>query len=45
MNFNKEKHEALHLGRNNPMYHYMLGAAQQESSVAEKDLGILVETK
>ncbi|KAK4807167.1 hypothetical protein QYF61_024287 [Mycteria americana] len=27
------------------MHHYMLGAAQLESSFAEKALGVLVETK
>ncbi|KAK4829689.1 hypothetical protein QYF61_006064 [Mycteria americana] len=39
MKFNKEKYEVLHLGRNNPMHQYMLGATQLESSFAEKDWG------
>ncbi|GAB0206527.1 mitochondrial enolase superfamily member 1 [Grus japonensis] len=41
MQFNKCK--ILHLGRNNTIHQYMLGAAQLESSLAEKDLGILVD--
>ena len=45
MNFNKEKCQILHLGRNNPMHRYMLGATQLEISLAEKGLGILVDTK
>lgn len=34
-----KKCKVLHLGKNNPMQLYMLGAIQQESSFAEKDLG------
>ncbi|KAK4810524.1 hypothetical protein QYF61_004487 [Mycteria americana] len=45
MKFNKEKCKVLHLGRNSPMHHYMLGATQLESSLAEKALGVLVGTK
>ncbi|KAK4828590.1 hypothetical protein QYF61_000042 [Mycteria americana] len=45
MKFNKGECKVLHLGRNNPVHQYMLGATQLESSLAEKDLEILVDTK
>ncbi|KAK4828911.1 hypothetical protein QYF61_001469 [Mycteria americana] len=45
MKFNKEKYKVLHLGRKNPVHQYMLEATQVESSFAEKDLGVLVNTK
>ena len=45
MQFNKEKYKVLHLGRNNPRHQYILGATQLESSLAGKDLGVLVNTK
>ncbi|GAB0182536.1 mitochondrial enolase superfamily member 1 [Grus japonensis] len=45
MKFNKGKCKVLHLGKNNPMHKNMLRATQQESSLAEKDLGFLVDTK
>ncbi|PKU46006.1 hypothetical protein llap_3707 [Limosa lapponica baueri] len=45
MEFNKEKCKILHLRRNNPIHQYMLAATQLESSLAEKDLGVLVDTK
>ena len=45
MQFNKETCQILHLGRNNPMHQYMLGAIQLESSMAEKNLGVLVDTR
>ncbi|KAK4826430.1 hypothetical protein QYF61_008963 [Mycteria americana] len=45
MKFNKGKCKVLHLGTNNPMHQYMLGAAQLESSFTGKDLGTLVDTK
>ncbi|KAK4821753.1 hypothetical protein QYF61_000814, partial [Mycteria americana] len=41
----KGKCQVLHLWRNNPMHQYMLGADWLESSLAEKDLGVLVDTK
>ncbi|KAK4811353.1 hypothetical protein QYF61_027582 [Mycteria americana] len=48
-----KKCKVLHLGRNNPMYQYMLEADRLESSLAEKDLRcvcvcgvcVLVDTK
>ncbi|PKU29215.1 rna-directed dna polymerase from mobile element jockey-like [Limosa lapponica baueri] len=45
MKFNKGKCQVLHLGRNNPIHQHMLQAAQLESSLAEKDLGVLVGTR
>ncbi|KAK4811083.1 hypothetical protein QYF61_016369 [Mycteria americana] len=45
MQFNQGKCQVLHLGKNNPMHQYMLGAAWLESSFAERDLGVLVGTR
>lgn len=42
---NKGNCQVLPMGRNNSLHQYMLGRNQLESSFAEKDLGILVETK
>ncbi|KFM08809.1 Urea transporter 2, partial [Aptenodytes forsteri] len=45
MKINKEKCKVLHLGRNNCMHQHMLGADHLEGSLAEKTLGVLVDTK
>ncbi|PKU27731.1 rna-directed dna polymerase from mobile element jockey-like [Limosa lapponica baueri] len=45
MNFNKGKPKVLHLGRNNSMHQYRLGADLLESTSEEKDLRVLVDNK
>ncbi|KAJ7418993.1 rna-directed dna polymerase from mobile element jockey-like [Willisornis vidua] len=45
MEFSKENFQILHSGRNNHRNQYLLENTQLESSLAEKDLGVLVITK
>lgn len=45
MKFSKEMYKVLHMRRNNPRCQDMLVATQLESSLAEKDLRVLADTK
>ena len=44
MRFNKSKFRVFHVGRNNHMHQYRLGAHLLERS-SEKDLGVLVDSR
>jgi len=45
MSFNKAKCWVLHLGHNNPLQRYRLGGRVVGKCLAEKDLGILVNSQ
>lgn len=45
MKYNKGKYRVVHLGKNNSRHQYKLGTGLLESSIGEKDLGVLVDSQ
>ena len=45
MNVNREKCKVLHLGNRNVMHKYRMGDTWLNSSICERDLGVLVDNK
>ena len=45
MNFNRGKCKVLHLGNKNTMHKYKMRNAWLDSSICERDLGVLVDNK
>lgn len=45
MKFSKERCKVLHLRKNSPMHQDVMRASQPGRSLAEKDLGVLVDSK
>ncbi|PKU45825.1 rna-directed dna polymerase from mobile element jockey-like [Limosa lapponica baueri] len=45
MEFNKDKYKVLHIGQHNQRVQFRLGSVWLGSSLAEKDLGVLVDNK
>ena len=45
MKYNKDNCRVLHLGKNNPKYQYRLWTDLLESSIGERDLGVLVYSR
>ena len=43
LNFNREKCKVLHLGIKNVKHKYKMGDTWLDSSICEKDLGVLVD--